>query len=80
MVCIYALILAFSMFCMIGCLQNAPHLMLDMCFEAAEAALHADSQIAVLKCVHCQNLHVDTTPTTITSKIFVSALYVVKLV
>ena len=42
--------------------------MLDMCFEAAEAALCADSQIAALKYMHCQNLHVDTTPTTITSK------------
>ena len=41
--------------------------------------MHADSQIAMLKYMHCQNLHVDTTPTTITSKIFVSALYVVKL-
>ena len=29
--------------------------------------LHADSQITVLKYVHCQNLHVDTTLTTITS-------------
>ena len=27
-----------------------------------------DSQTIALKYVHCQNLHVDTTPTTITSK------------
>ena len=39
-----------------------------MCFAAVDAALHIDSHISVLKYVHCQNLHVDTTPTTITSK------------
>ena len=42
--------------------------MLDMCFAAADVALCTDSQLTVLKCAHCQNLHVDTTPTTITSK------------
>ena len=30
--------------------------------------LHVDSQIAELTYVYCQNLHVDTTPITITSK------------
>ena len=35
---------------------------------AANTALCVDSQIAVLKYAHCQNLHIDTTPTTITSK------------
>ena len=49
-------------------LAIASHLMLDMCFAAADAALHADSQLAALKCVHCQNLHVDTTLSFITSK------------
>ena len=47
-------------------LENAPHLTLDMCF--ASRVLQADSQIVALKCVHCQNLHADTTLTTITSK------------
>ena len=49
-------------------LANAPYLMLDICFAAADSALRIDSQIAALKCVHCQNLHFDTTKTTITSK------------
>ena len=31
-------------------LANALYLMLDMCFAAADAALHADSQITALKC------------------------------
>ena len=48
-----------------------------MCFTAADAALRADTLIAALKCVHCQNLHFDTTPTIITSKFILSALYVV---
>ena len=39
-----------------------------MYFVVVNAALHVDSQIAVLKCAHCQNLHVDTIPITITSK------------
>ena len=39
-----------------------------MCFVATDAALCMDSQIAALKYVQCQELHVDTTPTTITSK------------
>ena len=40
----------------------------------------SDSQITVLKCAHRQNLHVDTTPTTITRKhIFIGALYVVRI-
>ena len=47
---------------------NAPHLMLDMYFAAVDATYHADSQIAVLKYMHCQKLHVDTTSTAITSK------------
>ena len=47
---------------------NAPHLTLDMCFAAVDATLRMDSQIAVLKCAYCQNLHADTTPTTITIK------------
>ena len=41
-----------------------------MCFAAADAALCTNSQIAVLKYVQCQYLHVDTTLTTITSKNF----------
>ena len=49
-------------------LVSTPHLTLDMYFAASEAVLYADSQIAVLKCAHCQNLHIDTTLTTITSK------------
>ena len=49
-------------------LENAPHLMLYMCFIAEDATLRVASQIAARKCVHCQNLHVDTTPTTITSR------------
>ena len=48
--------------------ENVLHLMLDMCFESEDVAFHANSLIAVLKYVHCQNLHVDTTLTTITSK------------
>ena len=39
-----------------------------MCFAAADVAQHVDSQIAAFKYAHCQNLHVDTIPTTITSK------------
>ena len=42
--------------------------MLDMCFIASDAVLHAYGQIIVLKCVDCQKLYVDTTLTTITSK------------
>ena len=34
--------------------------MLHMYFEATDAALGANSQITALKCVHCQNLHVET--------------------
>ena len=49
-------------------LANAPHLMLDMCFVAEDATLRADSQITALKYMPCQNLHINTTPTTITSK------------
>ena len=49
-------------------LANVPHLILDIYFETENVALHADSQIAALKFVHCQNLHVDTTLATITSK------------
>ena len=49
-------------------LANAPHLMFDMCIAAAIAALCTNGQIATLKCMHRQNLHVDTTSTTITSK------------
>ena len=44
------------------------HLMLDVFLVSAKAALCADSQITVLKCVHYQNSHVDTTLTTITNK------------
>ena len=47
---------------------TAPYFTLDVYLASAEAVLCTDSQIAVLKCVHCQNLHVDTTLTTITSK------------
>ena len=42
--------------------------MLDTCFEAVVAALYTDSQIAELKYMHCQNLHVNTTLTSITGK------------
>ena len=49
-------------------LENASHFMLDMCFVAEDTALHSDSLIAALNCVHCQNLHIGTTTTTITSK------------
>ena len=48
-------------------LKNTPYLILDMCFAAADAAFHTDSQISALECVYCQNLHVNTTLTTITS-------------
>ena len=34
-----------------------------MYLASAKAALHADSQIAVLKYMHCQNLQIDTTST-----------------
>ena len=47
---------------------SALYLMLDVCLASAEAVLRADSQIAALKCVQCQNLHVDTIPITVTSK------------
>ena len=43
--------------------------MLDIYFSASDAALRAVSQIAALKYVNCQNMHVDTTLTTIASKI-----------
>ena len=36
-------------------------------FSAVNADLCVSSQIAVLKYAHCQNLQIDTTPTTITS-------------
>ena len=49
-------------------MENTLHLMLDMCFAATDATLHADSQIAALKYVYCQNLHIDTTQTTTSSK------------
>ena len=49
-------------------LANTLHLMLSVCLASVEDDLHAESQIAALKCVHCLNFHVDTTPTTITSK------------
>ena len=49
-------------------LANALNLMLDMCFAASDAALRADSQITALKYMPYQNLHIDTTPTTITRK------------
>ena len=68
MVYIYALKLEFRACFARLSVGNAPYLILDMCFAAADTALHVDSQIAALKCVHCQNLHVDTTLTTITSK------------
>ena len=68
MLCIYALILSFSKFYEIGCWKTNLQLILDMCFAAKDAALCADSQLDALKYVHCQKLHVDTTPTTITSK------------
>ena len=41
---------------------------LDICLAALDATLHTDSQITAVKCMHCQNLHFDTTPTTITGK------------
>ena len=50
-----------------GLLAKALHLILDIYFAAVDAALHADSQITVLKYVHCQKLHVDNTPITITN-------------
>ena len=49
-------------------LLSALHLLLDICLASAEAALHADSKNAVLKYMHCQNLHADTKPTTIANK------------
>ena len=49
-------------------MEKAPHLTLDMWYAAADAALHVDSQIAALKYTYCQNLHIDTTPTTSTIK------------
>ena len=42
--------------------------MLDMHFAAADDSVHINSQITALKCAHCQNLHIDTTLTTIISK------------
>ena len=52
-------------------LANALDLASDMRSDmrvAANTALCVDSQIAVLKYAHCQNLHIDTTPITITNK------------
>ena len=49
-------------------MANFPHLILDMCFAAADTVFLIDSKITALKCVHCQNLHVDTILTLITSK------------
>ena len=44
------------------------HIDVRYVFCSCRCFVCTDSQIAALKCVHCQNLHVDTTPTTITSK------------
>ena len=48
-------------------LVSTPFLTLDISLALVKAALHADSQIAALRYMHCQNLHVDTTPTNSTS-------------
>ena len=49
-------------------LENTLYFTLDIYFAAEDTALCMDSQIAALKCAYCQNLHVDTTLTTISSK------------